>query len=466
MDIAVVCPACHGGILQSSVFCHLCGTKREERLKANQQFTTAERPTQKDFDRIQSRKLYLAPKNWLAKSTTSAHERAHRRMTVFGMALMPPKSPGDFTAQNVRDFLIYIEKYGRTYVHHKKCNSIDAPAQFKVAPDGTVRVERLSKSERVPFDTCLPGCGRTMKHSSLVTATKHVAGVFKREYNRTGGFCVVTGQGNPVTSAEVRDHLAAISREQQQSQITINKAKEFCLENLLTLLMGVEASRFQDLAQPGAEKFKWFTEVLHSRDLLFLVMCMYTGRRCHDFTSLGMADAAIIKKGSFRYALFSWKMDKTMKLLSTEKSFTIAGTANNDDVITALQKYYACLYKYRCELKLNAVMIDRLTYVIKSKMFFHMDFKSRTANVKRPFSTDAMVRRLRRYANLANLDESLTIKSFRIGCAKALARRGDNLATVMTKVGWKTPKVAEGYLQHFYATDPETIKSNFTRRVK
>ena len=241
------CTNCSGTNDIDYRFYKFCGTKRngsQEENNENSNSASEARIKQrlKELDELLNSSKYSKQKNNLANELTSFLE-----------TLSPPKGLLTAIPEDVRKFLIFKEKDGKTQLHTQQCN-------FK----GLAGKQKCE-------------CPKTLAAKTIDSLIGKVRAIF-RDLGRSGEWNPILLTGNPAASHLMKRHLQSVTLEQTFAEVAKKQATPLMFEKLAKLCryLAYKASVEKDVIK----------KYLYLRDRAFFSVLCHSGDRGSDLGNL------------------------------------------------------------------------------------------------------------------------------------------------------------------------------------
>ncbi len=291
-------------------------------------------------------------------------------------ALTPPKTWHEATPVDVRKFLVWIEKDGKTKLHVMGC------------------VNR-GKQKSVQTQCC---CPMTMAWGTLDSKV----GMLRALY-RDNGCGADWGQGgsNPAASPEVKKHLQACSIEQGKCLVSVTQAVPLFLEKTRSLARYIEYH--MDVGNLSLIK-----RLLLLRDVTFFRVVVQTGDRAND---LGGLQTANIFHMNQREGLILKIVDG--KTASFRRPRFVPLFPSEDMELCPVKSVYALVRDF-----------ESAGFGLKGGYLFRLMSTDRGSFINEPVTTSAINSRLQMLLDRSGLFEGETIHGARRGLALMLTSLG------------------------------------------
>jgi integrase len=326
---------------------------------------------------------------------------------------------GQSTPEDIRRFLVYKDRKGKTRVHMLECAGMGE-----------------EKGE------C--GCPKKLSVGSVQTILGKLSGLFS-EQGRVGAWQPLTGLGNPVNSLSLKKYVQAVRLEQSAAHVGVKQAPPLFLGKLRGIVQFIDSGLKDTLLKP-AERF------VYCRDRAFFLLQFFAGDRASD---LGKVLAQEVRRLPGDGGLvFNHTVGKTLSN-GRVNTFAIQRTVDAGVCpVRALESYVSEAGQMGVNLSLGYL--------------FRPVGKSRAAVLEECLSYSVVYERLKFYLRAVGLDEGETPHSLRRGCAITLSLSGaaDQAERVMGHVGWFTSKSLERYSEISKLVDVGSVSSLFAGVAK
>ncbi|CAM9967931.1 unnamed protein product, partial [Sphacelaria rigidula] len=272
------------------------------------------------------------------------------------------------------------------------------------------------------------GCAKRYAHTSL---NKQYISKLRCAYTEilanSDDWSVTEHRGNPVKSVPVTEYLAFSAAEQQKAGVATKQARPLLLPDLAAI---VAAIRIQLAGTENPAE-----SIALVRDMALFTVALRTAGRGGDLTQ--MMAGSVLRLPEDQGIVLNFRFTKTLR----EGSRHVCHVAPDRDMpdtcaVAALQVYAQAMKSCGWQVSQGFLFPEiRRTGDIKLA-------KCDTAMTPR-----AMTARLQEHAQRAGLgDRNFTMHSFRVGAAVARTIAGQDVATVMAQIGWKSSRVASRYI--------------------
>ncbi|XP_063416264.1 uncharacterized protein LOC134697907 [Mytilus trossulus] len=333
-----------------------------------------------------------------------------------------PKKPSLATCgpNDVRIFLVWKDKFGKTTVHDINCQYLGLKGMFECScPNrlASATVEGLINQLVNLFDD--KGLGRT--------------------------WCDVERKGNPAVSPVIKEYLKLVQVGQAKAHILPKQAKPICL----TKIRSISAFISRELQKDGSKLKEKF--VLY-RDQAWFKLQYSAGDRASDLSIVVAQEVKFLKDGSG--FVFQHTFGKTLRgKKGRSNSFVIKRC--DDNVVCPVKGLLDFVqFAHSCNVDLT-----------KGYLFRVVSESGRV--LEKPVSYSVVYERLRYYLSTLGIYEGETPHSFRSGCTvtMALSDSASNVDEVMNHVGWFGKASAEYYGRVNTLIDSEIVASNLASSV-
>lgn len=353
-----------------------------------------------NWEEIKKRKCEL---NQRVNSSPYSKQKSslENELSAFLRKSTPPKDITTATPDDVINFLIWKDSFGKTIVHKDDCPNF-----------GDKKKSSCSCPRRLAFSTV----------DSMIGKLRSIFA----QMGRTLDDASLPGYGNPAASMKVKKYLTSMREEQLGARSPPSQAQPFFLEDLAVLSEQI----VKRLKQKSNTPTLFF---IYTRDQAFFKIQFFAGDRAGD---LGRTKTMEV--------LFSPNKDTLLFNHMLTKSLR-DGTTN----MFALKRNRNPTLCPVVALEVYVRMCDYFKIPIRQGYLFRPTSPSGEV-VAAPFDSSAAQSRLSAYVKeLPEFfkDRHITLHGLRSGCAISLALSGVEMGDIMSHVGWKTDATAQHYVK-------------------
>ena len=390
--ITLRCTNCSGSNEIDYRFCKFCGTKRDGckligESSENRNCASDDRINQriKDLDELLNTSKYSKQKNNLTIELTSFLEN-----------LSPPKDLLTAVPTDVRKFLIFKEKDGKTQLHERDCS-------FK------------GLSGRKSCE-----CPKTLAAKTTDSLIGKVRAIF-RDIGRSGEWNPILLTGNPAASYLMKRHLQSVTLEQTFAEIPKKQAVPLMFEKLAKLC--------RYLAYKASVEKDTVKKYLYLRDRAFFSVLCHSGDRGYDLGNLSISRLFELPDAQ---GIFVSEVIGKVASLDNPKNFVLLKSKDEDICPVRLLENY-----------INFASQSGID--LRSGYIFRVKDKKSGQIADKAVSSSSMTDRLRLHLRAVNLYEGESSHSSRRGCAITLKMLDVKDDIIRDHVGWGTNKMLEHY---------------------
>ncbi len=343
------------------------------------------------YERINALDALIQEKSYSRKKTVF-----HAKFNEFLASLTPSKTFGSATPMDIRKFLVWMEKDGKTRLHVLGC-------EFRGVGSGVL---------------CSCECPITMAWGTLDSKV----GMLRALY-RDQGYGTEWGPNgsNPAASPEVKRHLSACALEQSRASVSVKQAVPLFFDKVQALSRYMEYHMGNDMAQ--------CQKLLYIRDITFFRMVIQTGDRANDLGSVQTDDIYWMEKGG----------DYILKLCQG-KTCSVA------------RPRYVPLFRSEdrelCPVTSLTVMMNLFGAAgadLKHGYVFRPLSDDRNTFINSQMSSSGINARLQMHLERASMYSGETIHGARRGLALLLTSMGVGDADICRHLGWYSKKMCWYY---------------------
>ena len=318
-----------------------------------------------------------------------------KELELFLAALEHSKNVYTALPDDLRKFLIFKEKHGRTKLHDQAC------PQKGIA--GKVQCS----------------CPTTLAAKSVDSLIGKIRAIF-RDLGREGDWNPVLLTGNPAASLVMKRHLQAILLEQASHNVTKKQATPLMFDKLAMLCryLTYQISREKDTVK----------KVLLLRDRAYFSLTCHSGDRGGDLSLL--TSERLLELPNSEGILVSQIAGKTFSL-DNPNTFILYKSKDVDICpVRHLHEYIA--------------FSESLQIGLDTGYLFRVSDKAGQV-INKPMSSSLITDRLKMHLKAINLYEGETSHSTRRGCAITLRMMGINDEQINQHIGWGSGKMIDHY---------------------
>ena len=390
--IILTCTKCSGNNGIDYRFCKFCGSKRDISLNVESNMKCNSSASEKrirqritELDELFNSSKYSKQKNNLASE-----------LTAFLQSLLPPKDLLTATPEDVRKFLIFKEKDGKTQLHKSFCD-------FK----GLTGKQKCE-------------CPKTLAAKTIDSLTGKIRAIF-RDLGRSGEWNPVLLTGNPAASHLMKKHLQSVTLEQTNAEVAKKQATPLMFEKLAKLCryLTYRASVEKDTVK----------KILYLRDGAFFSVQYHSGDRGSDLGNLSISRMFELPDSS---GIFISEIAGKVASLDNPRNFILIESKDEDICPVRLLKKYISFA--------SGIGVD-----LSDGFLFRVKDNTSGRITDKPVSSSLMTDRLRMHLKSVNLYEGESSHSGRRGCAITLRMLDvkDNL--INNHLGWGNNKMLDHY---------------------
>ena len=316
-------------------------------------------------------------------------------LELFLVSLEPSKNVYTALPGDLRKFLIFKEKHGRTKLHDQICPQ-----------KGVVGKVQCS-------------CPTTLAAKSVDSLIGKIRAIF-RDVGREGDWNPVLLTGNPAASLVMKRHLQSISLEQASYNVAKKQATPLMFDKLAMLCryLTYQISREKDTVK----KF------LLLRDRAYFSLTCHSGDRGGDLNLL--TSERLLELPKSEGILVSQIAGKTFSL-DSPNTFILYRSKDID----------ICPVRH---LHDYIVFSEVLRTGLDTGYLFRVSDKAGQI-INKPMSSSLITDRLKMHLKAINLYEGETSHSTRRGCAITLRMMGINDEQINQHIGWGSAKMIDHY---------------------
>ncbi|CAC5382313.1 unnamed protein product [Mytilus coruscus] len=409
----MLCKGCATANDVDYIFCKICGSPRNKSLEC---LDECSKERDQLLHKIEKR---IDTLDNLLKSGSYSKQKCSLKTELekFFVTLEPLKNLSNAVPEDIRKFLVFKEKNGRTQLHEDNC---------------VYRTEHGLK---------ICSCPKTLTVKSVDSLLGKIRAIF-RDIGRAGEWNPMLYSGNPASSHILKQHIQAVSLEQSNSNITRKQATPLMFDKLgkLCRYLSYKVSVEKDL----------ISQFLFARDLSYFSLLCHSGNRGVDLGLLKAENLFDIPDSKGIYV--SQQAGKTASI-DNPKNYIILPSLDEDICPIKLVKDYKRIAS-KLDIDLNKGFIYRVR-----------DNKSKQIN-NRAVSSSCMTDRLKTHLMNINLYQGETSHSSRRGCAITLRMLGVDDQAINQHVGWSSKGMIDHYAHVGKLMSPEGPASTLSSAAK
>lgn len=382
-----LCAECEDEFKGDPSFCVCCGKNLKTRVESSQNnidFLNIYDRIAK-LDSLVDLKKYSKQKNSLKEELVS-----------FLQQLVPAKTLNSASPEDLRMFIVFKEKNGRTKIHSKTCEYRGIAGR----------------------STCQ--CPVTMAVKSVDSLIGKIRAIF-RDYGRSGEWNPMLGSGNPAAAPLIKKHLQCVEVEQTSAEIVNKQAVPFMFDKLARLCRHLNYKCYVE--RDPVSKF------LYARDCSYFSILSHTGGRGGDMAIL--TASRIFELPQKQGIVISQIAGKTVKLDSPNNIVILPSKDPDICPVKHLSRYLCTASEMGLDLS-------------QGYLFRIRDVKSK-AILDKPVNSSLMTERLRTHLQAIKLYAGETTHSGRRGLAITLRMLGMTDTSINSHIGWGS----SGMINHY-----------------
>ena len=390
--IVLKCATCKGGNEIDYRFCKFCGKRRYDTkvVEENSDKDGCESESRikqriKELDELLNASKYSKQKNNLSSE-----------LNTFLKNLSPPKDLLTALPEDVRKFLVFKEKDGKTQLHTQQCD-------FK----GMAGKQKCE-------------CPKTLAAKTIDSLIGKVRAIF-RDLGRSGEWNPILMTGNPAASHLMKKHLQSVTIEQTSAEVAKKQAIPLMFEKLAKLcrFLAYKASVEKDITK----------KYLYLRDRAFFSVLCHSGDRGSDLGNLSIGRMFELPDDQ---GIFVSEIVGKVASLDNPKNFVLLKSKDEDICPVGLLKGYISF-------------ASRSGIDLSNGFLFRVKDNASGQIADKPVSSSSMTDRLRTHLRAVNLYEGESSHSSRHGCAIMLKMLDVDDDIIKHHVGWGNDKMLEHY---------------------
>ncbi len=372
-------------------FCQKCGHRKEPVALQNP-------PQMVDVDservktRYESLSAYRSEKPYQRQKCS-----LQKQLESYLWSLPEKKNLNIASPKDVVDFLIWIDKFGKTSQHDEKCFARS--------------LTKISCS-----------CPRSLAARTIDNNIGKLRSIFN-DNGRGATWNNELNLGNPAAHPSVKDYYKLVLEEQIQARTVPCQAIPMFLDKLKCLCSHLRNMAIAPSISPS-------TRYVLVRDLAFFSVDFFSGDRGSDLGRIKSCD--VLSFPDNKGFLFNQVFGKTLRGKG-ENVFGLKPVPNSPFCPVANLRFYVSL-------------AEKMAINLKNGYLFRAT--DRQGNVtESPFVGSAVANRLKKHLSALKIDDGETMHSFRSGCSITLSLLGVSYEQVARHVGWKSLDMAVYYTQ-------------------
>lgn len=385
----IFCEECEDEFEGACNFCGGCG-KSIGHLRAEKDINQVVN-LQHINNRIAELDSLISSKNYSKQKNSLQVE-----LTDFLSSLHPTKTLHNATPEDVRKFIVFKERKGRTKLHVISCMHRGKPGKM----------------------SC--DCPVTMAAKSVDSLIGKIRAIF-RDLGRNGEWNPMLNIGNPAGAPLLKKHLQCVITEQTSAEVVSKQAVPFMFDKLARLCRHLSYKCF-------VEKDP-ITRFLYERDCAYFSLLSHTGSRGGD---LGILTAnRIFELPQKQGIVISQIAGKTVNI-DHPKNITLFFSKDPDICpVRHLDRYM----RFASNVGVN---------LSQGFLFRVRDVKTKVISDK-PVTASVMTDRLKTHLQAINLYAGESAHSSRRGCSLALRLLGVSDTIINSHIGWGSSGMIDHY---------------------
>ena len=332
-----------------------------------------------------------------------------QQLESFLWSLPAKKTLAIASPEDVINFLIWRDKFGKTESHFDSCLASSA--------------------------THLPcACQKGLAAGTIKNNIGKLSTIFK-ESGRGSTWNDDLHLGNPARHPSVKDYYDLVLEEQTMARTFPSQAVPMFMDKLLVLCNSLKS----EIKKQGT---KLSTIYILARDLAFFSIDFFSGDRGSDLGRVKSVD--ILSSPDGNSFIFNQVFGKTLR-----------GNGSNVFAIKKIEDSPVCPVS---NLKLYLSLSKLMSINLKRGFLFRTT--NRQGHVtENPFLGSAVANRLKHHLQSLSISSGETMHSFRSGCSITLALLGIPYHKIAEHVGWKSVDMAMHYTQCEKVIAPDNASS-------
>ncbi|CAC5395697.1 unnamed protein product [Mytilus coruscus] len=372
-------------------YCKACGFARANKATDYQDEMKKEEVLNKINNRISQLDAVLDSASYSKQKCSLKNEKEK-----FFIFLDSRKNINNASPEDIRKFLIFKEKGGKTQLHVTNC-----PLRIKHG----LQVYK---------------CPRTLASKSVDFLLGKIRALFRDE-GRSGEWNPMFLMGNPAASHLLKKHLQVINQEQTNASISVKQATPLMFSKLGKLC--------RHLSYRVSVEVDPISKFLYARDLAYFSILCHSGSRGED---LGLLTADRCFQIPDSDGIFVSQTAGKVATLDNPRNFIVLPSKDSD----------ICPVKNFKKYITNA---KELSITLTEGYVFRIRDKGSRKIVNEPVTSSCMTERLKLHLNVLKLYEGETSHSSRRRCAITLRMLRVNDEAINQHVGWGTKHMVDHY---------------------
>lgn len=401
-----------------SVACPVCGYPNDEHFKFCQQCGYVRRFV-RDHAQSPAKKCKIDEGNIAERLQQLSQQRSSSRyakqksaleleLGQFLASLTTPKSLSSALPADIKAFLVWKDRGGKTKVHQSACPAVSQTGMSCACP------------KRLAFGTV----------DSLIGKLRAIF----VEHGRGSEWHSLLGVGNPAACRSVKTYLADVREEQLRARITPRQAEPIILSDLRVISGYLEKMLLNSSVLSAIQVF------IYARDQALFKALFFAGDRAADLLQVKVSD--ILRFPDDSGFLFNHVWTKSLRSGDANVFAFKRGSNTSVCPVRGLEMYFNI-----CKLlgiRLSPGFLFRL--VTKSNLVGPHCLESAAAQARLKIYTSILSKQLS--------SDHFTLHGFRSGAAVSLALEGVSLHEIMDHVGWRSSKTALHYIKLKQVVNP------------
>lgn len=359
------------------------------------------------------------------RSQQSSHVRKEKslyaRLVNFLNQLPHKPNLQNVSPQDIRRFLVWLDRFGKTQVHDQSCDFI-----------GKSGISNCSC--RVAFSAS------TLKITIIQLRNilnKNGRGDTWNEYTQTG---------NPVLSDVIKQHIKVISAEQSQARILPKQAKPIFVSKLRKISLYIK-NQYTSFKTHLSMREKYVLQ----RDQSLFKLQFFAGDRASDMSNILTQEIKLLADNSG--LVFCHTYGKCLRGGDGKRNCFVIKRCTDKLIcpVSGLEEYLNYCKRWHVNLS-NGYLFRQVTennIVLDASVSYSLIYE-----------------RLKTYLRLLGIDNGETPHSLRAGCAVTMALAKDsNPSDIMNHIGWSSPKMADYYSRATKLHDSAIVATSLSDAV-
>ena len=314
------------------------------------------------------------------------------------------------TPDDVRKFLVWKDRFGRSQIHEIKCIYLGRKGVFGCS------------------------CPVRLASGTVSVLISRILNMFEK-FGLGRVWDSVIRMGNPADAQSVREYLRLVQEEQARAHVVPKQAKPIFLTKVKAISLYIQ----RELVAGVLLKERYVL----LRDQAWFKLQFFAGDRAGDLANVVSQEIKWLRDSSG--LVFNHTFGKTLRGAKQKSNMFVVKKCQDVSVcpVEGLQQYLAGCRTLGVDLSCGY-------------LFRVVSEDSRVLD--QPVSYSVIYERLKTYLRVLDIDEGETPHSFRAGCAVSLAMSGSvkNVGQIMKHIGW----FAEGSAE-YYSRLPALVESDF-----